>query len=219
MKISQLWLVAVLLLVHSAEAQQPRKIYRVGFLASAIRDVTTAENALRDALRDLGYIEGQNLVIEARSAGGKLDRFPGLLGDLVRANVDVIVVTSVQGALAAKKATQSIPIVFAVAQDPVGSGLVASLAEPGGNLTGVTDVARELAGKRLELLKETVPKASRVAVLSWKPAGPDYAAEKNEIELAARASRIDLQLVERYANNRAEGQLVVYLRRGHVALP
>jgi putative ABC transport system substrate-binding protein len=203
MKISQLWLVAVLLLVHSAEAQQPRKIYRVGFLASAIRDVTTAENALRDALRDLGYIEGQNLVIEARSAGGKLDRFPGLLGDLVRANVDVIVVTSVQGALAAKKATQSIPIVFAVAQDPVGSGLVASLAEPGGNLTGVTDVARELAGKRLELLKETVPKASRVAVLSWKPAGPDYAAEKNEIELAARASRIDLQLVERYANNRS----------------
>jgi putative ABC transport system substrate-binding protein len=179
------------------------KIYRVGFLASAIRDVTTAENALRDALRDLGYIEGQNLVIEARSAGGKLDRFPGLLGDLVRANVDVIVVTSVQGALAAKKATQSIPIVFAVAQDPVGSGLVASLAEPGGNLTGVTDVARELAGKRLELLKETVPKASRVAVLSWKPAGPDYAAEKNEIELAARASRIDLQLVERYANNRS----------------
>jgi putative ABC transport system substrate-binding protein len=203
MKISQLWLVAVLLLVHSAEAQQPGKIYRVGFLASAIRDVTTAENALRDALRDLGYIEGQNLVIEARSAGGKLDRFPGLLGDLVRANVDVIVVTSVQGALAAKKATQSIPIVFAVAQDPVGSGLVASLAEPGGNLTGVTDVARELAGKRLELLKETVPKASRVAVLSWKPAGPDYAAEKNEIELAARASRIDLQLVERYANNRS----------------
>jgi putative ABC transport system substrate-binding protein len=172
------------------------KIYRVGFLASAIRDVTTAENALRDALRDLGYIEGQNLVIEARSAGGKLDRFPGLLGDLVRATVDVIVVTSVQGALAAKKATQSIPIVFAVAQDPVGSGLVASLAEPGGNLTGVTDVARELAGKRLELLKETVPKASRVAVLSWKPAGPDYAAEKNEIELVARASRIDLQLVE-----------------------
>jgi putative ABC transport system substrate-binding protein len=99
-------------------------------IASAIRDVTTAENALRDALRDLGYIEGQNLVIEARSAGGKLDRFPGLLGDLVRATVDVIVVTSVQGALAAKKATQSIPIVFAVAQDPVGADLLPAWQSP-----------------------------------------------------------------------------------------
>jgi putative ABC transport system substrate-binding protein len=147
-------------------------------------------------MRDFGYIEGQNLFIEARSAEGKVDRLAGLAVDLVRLNVDVIVVTSIQGALAAKKATQSIPIVFAVAQDPVGSGLIANLAQPGGNLTGVTDFARELAGKRLELLKETVPRISRVALLSWKPAGPDYTAEKSEIELAARALQLKLQPVE-----------------------
>jgi putative ABC transport system substrate-binding protein len=147
-------------------------------------------------LSDLGYIEGQNIVIESRYAEGKLDRLPGLVAELVRLKVDVIVVTSVQGAMAAKKATQSIPIVFAIAQDPVGIGLVTSLAQPGGNLTGVTDFARELAGKRLELVKETIPKVSRVAVLSWKPAGPDYAAERNDIETAARALRIELQPVE-----------------------
>jgi putative ABC transport system substrate-binding protein len=121
---------------------------------------------------------------------------PAFVAELIGLKVDVIVVTSVQGALAAKKATQSVPIVFAVAQDPVGSGLIASLAQPGGNLTGVTDIARELAGKRLELLKETIPKVSRVGVLLWKPAGPDYADERNEIESAARALRIELRSVE-----------------------
>jgi putative ABC transport system substrate-binding protein len=179
-----------------AEAQQPGKLYRVGYLAHFRGGPASTEDALRGGLREFGYIEGQNLVIEARSAEGKLDRMPGLAADLIAQNVDVIVVTSIQGALAAKKATQSIPIVFAVAQDPVGSGLVATLAQPGGNLTGVTDFARELAGKRLELMKETVPKISRVALLSWKPPGPDYPAEKSEIEIAARALRVDLQPVE-----------------------
>ena len=179
-----------------AEAQQPRKIYRIGYLASVRGGPASTEDALRSGLRDLGYIEGQNLFIESRSAEGKVDRLPGLVADLIRLNVNVIVVTSIQGALAAKKATQSVPIVFAVAQDPVGSGLVTSLAKPGGNLTGVTDIARELAGKRLELLKETVPRISRVAVLSWKPPGPDYTAEKSEIEIAAKALRVELQPVE-----------------------
>jgi putative ABC transport system substrate-binding protein len=118
------------------------------------------------------------------------------VAELIQLNVDAIVVTSIQGALAAKRSTQSVPIVFAVAQDPIGSGLVASLARPGGNLTGVTDFARELAGKRLELLKETVSNISRVAVLSWKPAGPEYAAEKDELDIAARVLRIELQAVE-----------------------
>jgi putative ABC transport system substrate-binding protein len=180
-----------------AEAQQPGKLYRVGYLVSQFRGgPASTEDALRGGLRELGYVEGKNIVIEARSAEGKLDRMPGLAADLIGQNVDVIVVTSIQGALAAKKATRSIPIVFAVAQDPVGSGLVATLAQPGGNLTGVTDFARELAGKRLELLQETVPKISRVALLSWKPPGPDYSAERNVIEFAARALRVDLQPVE-----------------------
>jgi putative ABC transport system substrate-binding protein len=183
-------------LCASVQAQQTRKVYRIGYLASIRGGPASTEDALRGGLRELGYIEGQNLFVEPRSAEGKLDRFAELLKDLIRLNVDVIVVTSVQGALAAKMATQSIPIVFAVAQDPVGSGLVASLARPGGNLTGVTDFARELAGKRLELLKETAPKVSRVALLSWKAAGPEHTAEKNEIETAARALRVDIQPVE-----------------------
>ncbi len=147
-------------------------------------------------MRELGYIEGQNLIIEWRSSEGKFDRHPKLLADLISLNVDLIVVSSVQGSLAAKKATQTIPIVFAIAQDPVGVGLVASRARPGGNITGLTDFARELAGKRLELLKKTVPKISRVAILSWKPAGPDYASERKEIESAARALGLQLEPVE-----------------------
>jgi len=192
------------MLCSSAEAQQPSKVYRIGYLASLRGAPASTEDALRSGLRDLGYIDGKNLFIEPRSAEGKVDRLPGLAADLVRLNVDVIVVTSVQGALAAKKATQSIPIVFAVAQDPVGSGLVASLARPNGNLTGVTDFARELAGKRLELLKETASKVSRVALLLWKAAGPEHTAEKNEIETAARALRVDIQPVEIRGTNDLE---------------
>jgi putative ABC transport system substrate-binding protein len=127
-------------LCSSAEAQQGRKFYRIGYPASVSGGPESTEDAMRSGLRELGYIEGQNLVIVSRSAEGNLDRLAELLKDLIRLNVDVIVVTSVQGARAAKKATQSIPIVFAVAQDPVASGLVASLARPGGNLTGVTDL-------------------------------------------------------------------------------
>ncbi len=176
----------------STEAQQAGKVPRIGFLTSG----STVPKHFRERLRELGYVEGQNIVIEPRFAKRKLDRFPGLVAELVGLKVDAIVVTSVQGALAAKKATRTIPIVFAIAQDPVGVGLVTSRARPGGNVTGTTDFARELAGKRLELLKETVPKLSRVAVLVWNPAGPDYATEKNEIELAARALGLQLEAVE-----------------------
>jgi len=195
-KVFCLVLCAVLLaLSFPVEAQQPGKVYRMGYL-SAGPGIRLTEETFRQALRDLGYVEGQNIVIEWRFSKGKLDRLPELAAELVRLKVDIIVVTSVQGALAAKKATQTIPIVFAIAQDPIGSGLVTSLAQPGGNATGVTDFARELAGKRLELLKETVPKVSRVAILLWKPAGPDYAPERNEIEAAARALGVQLQPVE-----------------------
>ncbi len=186
----------LLALSFPALAQQPGKVHRIGYLASARTGLTYTQEAFRKGLSALGYIEGQNIFIEWRSAEGKLDRLPGLVDDLVQKKVDVLVVTSVQAALAAKRVTQAIPIVFAIAQDPVGTGLIASLAQPGGNITGVTDFARELAGKRLELLKETVPKISRAAILKWKPAGPDYAAEMNEIEMAARALGVRVQPVE-----------------------
>jgi len=188
--------VAVFLLTPGfiAAAQQPKRVYRLGYLASVRGG--SSEDALRRGLRDLGYIEGQNFVIESRSAEGKLDRLPGLVADLMRLNVDIIVVSSTQGALAAKKATQTIPIVFAIADDPVESGLVNSLAQPSGNATGVTDLAGGLGGKRIELLKETLPKVSRLAVLVWKPDGPGNAAERSEIELAVRAVRIRVQPVE-----------------------
>ena len=187
-------LLCALLLALSipVEAQKAGKVPRIGYLTSG----SSVSKPFRKSLRDLGYVEGQNIVIEPRFAKRKLDRFPGLVAELVGLKVDAIVVTSVQGALAAKKATRTIPIVFAIAQDPVGVGLVTSRARPGGNVTGTTDFARELAGKRLELLKETVPKLSRVAVLVWNPAGPDYATEKNEIELAARALGLQLEAVE-----------------------
>jgi putative ABC transport system substrate-binding protein len=189
------------------EAQQAGKVYRIGRLTTNTRIsgsekawrqglISGSEKAWRQGLRELGYIEGKNLIIERRASEGKFDRLPELLADLIRSNVDLIVVSSVQGSLAAKKATQTIPIVFAIAQDPVGVGLVASRARPGGNVTGLTDFARELAGKRLELLKKTVPKVSRVAILSWKPAGPDYASERKEIESAARAFGLQLEPVE-----------------------
>ena len=183
-------------LCSSAEAQQPGKIPRIGYVGSVRGGMESTEAALRQGLLELGYVQGQNIFIKRLSADGNLGRLQGLLSDLIDDKIDVIVVSSVQAALAAKQATRSIPIVFAVAQDPVNSRLVASLSEPGGNLTGVTDFARELAGKRLELLKETAPKTSRIAVLSWKPGGPEYTAERNEIELAARALRIDLQALE-----------------------
>ena len=184
---------AFLLAGSFAQGQPTGTVYHVAYLANRAGPV---EESFRNSLRASGYVEGQNVVIVWRYAQGKLDRLPELIAELVRLKVDVIVVTSVQGALAAKKATQTIPIVFAIAQDPVGNGLVASLARPGANVTGLTDFARELAGKRLEVLKQSAPKLSRLAVLSWKPAGPDYDAERNEIESAARAFGIQLQPVE-----------------------
>ncbi len=176
-------------------AQQPREIYRIGLLSAGSRLGISGE-ALRQGMRELGYVEGQNIFFEWRFAKGKLDRLPALAADLVRLKVDIIIVSSTQGALVAKKATQTIPIVFAIADDSVASGLVASLAQPNGNATGVTDFAGDLGGKRLELLKETLPKVSRVGILVWDPDGPGNAAERNEIESAARVLGIQMQPVQ-----------------------
>src|SRR5207249_7430501 len=152
----------------------------------------------RQGLRDLGYVEGSNVQIEYRDAEGKYDRLPALAADLVALNVDVIVVTNTPAALAAKQATSTIPIVLAFVADPVGSGLITSLARPGGNITGLSLLAPELAGKRLELLMQAVPGVSRVAVL-WHPGDYGERTEKdmlNEAEVAARALRVRLQVVE-----------------------
>jgi putative ABC transport system substrate-binding protein len=182
--------------VHLVEAQQPKKIPRIGYLSSfdPATDSTRAE-AIRLALRELGYIEGQNIAIEYRYAEGKPDRQPELAAELVRFKVDVIVVVGGNASIrAAKNATKTIPIVMAGGGiDPVVAGHVESLARPGGNVTGVTNLARELGGKRLELLKEAVPKLARVAVL-YDPATTANVLELKEVlPAAARALRLTIR--------------------------
>ena len=166
---------------HIAEAQQPKKVYRIGLLST---DPLPAQswNALMDGLRERGYIEGRNIVFERRFSEGKAERFPEFAADMVRLKVDIIIVTTTPAAFAAKNATQTIPIVIPTAIDPVGAGLVASLARPGGNITGLSALAPELSGKRLELLKEVVPGMTRVAVL-WNPANPANASVWKETRL------------------------------------
>jgi len=169
-----LFAVAVVMLasVQSAEAQQAKKVARIGLLVPGSQSAFAIRtDALRQGLRELGYVEGQNIVIEYRYGEGKTDRFPDLAAELVRLKVDVIVTFSA-GVTAAKRATGTIPIVFGTSQNPVGMAYVASLARPGGNLTGVTFLTDELSGKRLELLKEAIPGISRAAIV-WEPAHVD----------------------------------------------
>ena len=156
-------------MVTVSEAQQNHKIIRIGILDANSEAVAAPRlEAFREGLRELGHLDGQNISIEPRYADGKLERIPALAAELVQRNIDIFVVSSTPGALAAKNATKSIPIVFFGVTDPVGAGLVPSLARPAGNITGLTNIAAVLSGKRLELLKETIPKTSRVAVL-WDP--------------------------------------------------
>ena len=180
----------------SPPTQQPKKVPRIGYLSTADPATESARSeAIRLALRELGYIEGQNIAIEYRYAEGKLDRLPELAAELVRLKVDIIVVAGGDTAIrAAKNATKTIPIVMVGAgSDPVEAGLVESLARPGGNVTGLTNLSRELGGKRLELLKEAVPKLARVAVL-YDPATPASVREVKEVlPVAARALRLTIQ--------------------------
>jgi putative ABC transport system substrate-binding protein len=190
----------LLAVVVIAEAQQPKKVSRIGYLgATAPSNISARIEAFRQGLRDLGYIEGQNLIIEYRYAEGKLDRLPELAAELVRLKVDAIFVQSTPAVQAAKKATTTVPIV-SVSGDPVGLGLVASLARPGGNVTGLTNLTSELAGKRLELLKEVDPRISRVAVL-WNPDASSSALRMRETDAAAASLGIKLQPVEVRAAN------------------
>jgi putative ABC transport system substrate-binding protein len=182
----------------AAEAQQAAKVARIGFLATNLAASPHMAEAFRQGLRDLGYVEGRNLAIETRDAGGKHERLPALAAELVALKVDVIVAGSTPGALAAKQATGTLPIVFTAAADPVTDGLVTSLARPGGNVTGLSSLSPELVGKCLELLKQAVPGVSRVAVL-WSPGALGERTERDmlkQAETAARALGVRLQFVE-----------------------
>ena len=179
-----------------ALAQQPTKIPRIGYLAAASLSANAARTeAFRQGLRELGYVEGKNIVIEWRYAEGKRDRLSALATELVRLKVGVMVTAGSGSTSAAKEATSTIPIVMAQDSDPVGSGFVASLARPGGNITGLSNFSPELSGKRLELLKEIVPKLSRVAVLGTSPS-PNNAQRLRDVDLAAATFGVKLQSLD-----------------------
>jgi len=177
--------------VGMAEAQKPAKIFRIGVLRPGALPDAELE-AFLQGLRELGYIEGKNIIIEPRFAEGRVDRFRDLVAELIQLKVDIIVTPGALQIRAAKEATSTIPIVMVNVGNPVGSGLVASLARPGGNVTGLTTITADLRGKRLELLKEAVPKLFRVAVL-WNPDAPGG---REETEIAAPLLGLKLQLLE-----------------------
>ena len=177
-----------------SDAQAPVRVFRVGFLTPVSQ--SAREELFRHELGRLGYVEGQNLAIEYRSADGNFERLPGLAGELVALKADVIVAVVTQAALAARRATSTIPIVMVGVSDPVASGLVTSLARPGGNVTGTSATVADIVGKQLELLREMLPGVSRVAAL-WNPANPVFQKQQlGETMTAAAALRVQLRLVE-----------------------
>ena len=182
----------------TAAAQTAAPVFRIGYLNPGSADDPIRQRrleAFRQGLRDVGYVEGQNVVIEARWADGKFDRYPVLATELVRANVDVIVAVSGAAAQAVRQATTTVPIVMSFAADPIASGLVSSLARPGGNITGISLVAADLVDKQLELLTQAVPRASRVAALR-NPDNSAGVAELREVVAAAQVLKVQLQTFE-----------------------
>jgi putative ABC transport system substrate-binding protein len=186
----------------AADAQQPGKVYRLGLLSNTSPSETAAgPDPFLQGLRELGWLEGENLVLEYRYAEGNLDRLPELAAELVRLKVDVLAANGTPGVLALKRATTTIPIVMLAVGDPVGTGLVASLARPGGNITGLSIINPDLWGKRLQLLQEVVPGVSRVAVL-WNAANPLALLSWRATEAAGRSLGVTLQSLEvRSADN------------------
>jgi len=179
----------------AAEAQPPGKVDRIGFLGNSTAALeANLVGPFREGLRDLGYVEGRNILIEYRWADGKYERFPALIAELAALKVDVIVTAGTPAALAVKKTTPSIPLVMVAVGDPIGVGLVASLARPGGNVTGLSSIAPELEGKRLELLRDVVPKLSHIAVF-WNPDNPFHAGSLKETRAAAQVLGIKVQLL------------------------
>ena len=196
-KITVLSLCIVLLAATvPARAQQVAKVARIGFLVAVSPSAAAARTeAFRQGLRELGYVEGKNIVLESRYAEEKLDRLPALAAELVRLKVDIIVTAGGQATRAAKQATPTIPIVMTNDSDPVDSGFVASLARPGGNITGLSTLAPELSGKRLELLGEVVPQLSRVGIIGTSTQ-PGHAQAIKELELAAKAFKVQIQYLD-----------------------
>jgi len=204
-------LIAVVLLFVAVpvavEAQDPARLWRVGFLGPgsySSRDPRV--EALRRGFRELGYAEGQNLAFELRWADGNANRLPELAAELAKLKVDAIVTQGTQATDAARRAVTTIPIVFAVAGDPIGTGLVTSLARPGGNVTGLTDIAPEIAGKRLELLRQAVPGITRIAVL-WNPANSTAAPQMKDTDTVARSVGLSVRSLELGDVSQLEGAL------------
>jgi putative tryptophan/tyrosine transport system substrate-binding protein len=192
----QFGLVATLLsLGFPAEAQQSRKVPRIAYLSAASLSAGTRGEAFRQGLRELGYVEGENILIEWRSGEGNRDRVPALAAELVRLKVDLIVTGGAEATRPAKAVTVTIPIIMAADDDPIANGFVTSLARPGGNITGLSQLSHDLSGKRLEILKEIVPKLSRVAVLGTSTS-PGNTRVIKEIEIAAGALGVKLQYVD-----------------------
>jgi len=195
------WLLATVLLTTAppTQAQQPPKIPRIGYVSGSGDPKAPGPlvEGFRQGLRDLGYVEGKNILVEYRyTVEGGVDRVPGLVTELVQLKVDVLVATSTSAIRAAKQATKTIPIVMVSPTDPVAAGFVDSLARPGGNITGVVRLSRELSGKRLELLKEAVPRISRIGVLWDGSAAPGPAIAFKEYEAAARSLKLEFQSLE-----------------------
>jgi len=197
--------ISILTSIQLAHAQKPAKVPRIGMLFTGTASPPSARTeAFRKGLRDLGYIEGKNIILEWRFAEGKLDRLPDLAAELVRLPVDIIVTATNPAITAAKNATKTIPIIMALSGNPVAVGHVASLARPGGNITGFSTLAPEISGKRLELLKEILRKVSRVGVL-WNPRNRDMVLRMEEAKVAAKALNVKLQSVEARATGDFDG--------------
>jgi putative ABC transport system substrate-binding protein len=201
-----------------AEAQPAAKVWRIGYLDQGSKAINGAFlDGLRQGLRELGWVEGRNIVIEARFAEGKTEQLPALAADLVRLKVDLIATSTTPAALAAKQATTTIPIVIGFAADPVGSGIVASLAHPGGNITGWTHQGLELRGKYLELLKQAVPSATRFGVF-WNPANQVHKPSLKVIEAAAKRLNVELQTVPVQSPRELEPAFSALVEKGVQAL-
>jgi putative ABC transport system substrate-binding protein len=201
--------------IHAA-AQHPAKLTKIGWLRSGSSSAPGRELFQRE-LRELGYVEGKNTLFEYQFADNELDRLPALAEELVRLKVDVLVTSTTNAALAAKNITATIPIVFLEVSDPVGGGLVDSLARPGGNITGITNIAAALAGKRLEVLKETLPKLSRVAVL-WNPQISSSAEQWKESELSARELGLQLHSMQVSSAEKHEAAFKEAIKKRSTAL-
>jgi ABC-type uncharacterized transport system substrate-binding protein len=214
MWLSRLLVVLIVFVLYGpAEAQQAKKISHIGFLAGNNSSGKNNLRALRQGLLELGYVEGKNFTIEYQSADGKLNQLPALAAELVRLKVDVIIAAGTPAAVAAKSATKTIPIIITGGTDPVATGLVPSLARPGGNITGVTIMNEELVGKRLELLKETSPKVSRLGVL-WNSTNPGAAVVFKRTQSAAQELSLSLQSIDVQTVNDLQGAFDAITKSG-----